>query len=220
MNRHLKGFIASIVVIVLCAVVTVATFSQGVWYGVFPLALGIFFLIKFAIPSWKEYKEETTPKKENPLLHNISSDDTQRIKVNRRDPTTHFSRKVFLEKCESIIREYEICNSFGSQSCLSSVMTHIKSVLPKDFICDDLERQSRFLLMNRCADLLSTGNFHFYAASLTKEGEAMYRVYNGCSQWLLDNKYITQEEFDNCKKILVHFSSPSAIFASTLIVVS
>lgn len=202
MNRHLKGFIASIVVIVLCAVVTVATFSQGVWYGVFPLALGIFFLIKFAIPSWKEYKEETTPKKENPLLHNISSDDTQRIKVNRRDPTTHFSRKVFLEKCESIIREYEICNSFGSQSCLSSVMTHIKSVLPKDFICDDLEKQSRFLLMNRCADLLSTGQFHFHSGSLTKEGEAMYRVYNGCSKWLLDNKHITQEEFDNCKKIL------------------
>ena len=74
--------------------------------------------------------------------------------------------------------------------------------------------------MNRCADLLSTGQFHFHSGSLTKEGEAMYRVYNGCSKWLLDNKHITQEEFDNCKKILVHFSSPSAIFASTLIVVS
>ncbi len=88
MNRHLKGFIASVVIIALCTFVTIATFAQGVWYGVFPLALGIFFLIKFAIPSWREYKEETTPKKEHPLIHNIPSDDTQRIRINRKEPTT------------------------------------------------------------------------------------------------------------------------------------
>lgn len=89
MNRHLKGFIASVVVIALCAFVTIATFAQGVWYGVFPLALGIFFLIKFAIPSWREYREETVVKKEeNPLLHPLPPDDSQRIRINRKEPPT------------------------------------------------------------------------------------------------------------------------------------
>ena len=90
MNRHLKGFICSVVVIVLCAVVTVATFAQALWYGVFPLALGIFFLIKFAIPSWKEYKEETTPtQKENPLLYNLPPDPNRRI---IKEPLTQAQR--------------------------------------------------------------------------------------------------------------------------------
>lgn len=202
MNRHLKGFIASVVVIVLCAFVAIATFSQALWYGVFPLALGIFFLIRFAIPSWREYKEETTPKKENPLIHNIPSDDTQRIRINRKDPATSGSRRIFLDKCESLIREYESSKSFGSQSCIEEMMDSIKKTIPQNFTYDDLEKQSRFVLVNRCGELLSSGEFHFHTASLTPKGEAIHRVYSGCSRWLLDNKHITQDEFDEYNQAL------------------
>ena len=55
MNDKLKAFIASLAVVILCAVVAIITFSQGVWYGAIPLALGIFFLIRFTIPAWNEY---------------------------------------------------------------------------------------------------------------------------------------------------------------------
>lgn len=202
MNRHLKGFIASVVVIALCTIVAIATFSQAVWYGVFPLALGIFFLIKFAIPSWKEYKEETTPKRDNPILHNIPSNEEQRIKVNLKEPATSGAQRIFLDKCESLIREYEASKSFGAQSCVEEMMASIKKTIPQSFTYDDLEKQSRFVLVNRCGDLLSSGEFHFHSASLNPKGEAIYRVYNGCSQWLLDNKHITQDEFNEYNQAL------------------
>lgn len=201
MNRHLKGFICSIVVIVLCAIVMIATFAQGAWYGIFPLALGIFFLIKFAIPSWKEYKEETTPsKKQNPLLYSIPEGYDQRIKINRKESS--ISKEAFFEKCEEIIHSCENTQSIAFQSCLSDLMTSIRGDAPQELLFDDLEKQPRFLLMNRSARLLSSGQFHFHAGSLTQKGESMYRVFDGCAQWLLENKYLTKEEYDDCKKSL------------------
>lgn len=201
MNRHLKGFIASIVVIVLCAIVTIATFAQSLWYGVFPLALGIFFLIKFAIPSWREYKEETTPsEKQNPLLHNIPEGYDQRIRINRKEPS--ISKEAFFTKCEEIIRSYENTQSIAFQSCLSELMTSIKNDAPNEPIFEDLEKQPRFLLMNRSARLLSSGQYHFHAGSLTAKGESMYRVFNGCVEWLFNNNHLTQEEYSDCKKSL------------------
>lgn len=201
MNRHLKGFIASIVVIALCAFVTIATFAQGVWYGVFPLALGIFFLIKFAIPSWREYREETVVKKEdNPLLHPMPLNDSQRIRINRKDPTP--SVRVFVNRLEEIISEYEKSNSIFCPPCKDEVLTEIRETMPKDFNYDDIEKQTRFVIMNTCARMLSTGQYHFHAASLNPVGETILQVYRRASQWLLDKGYLSKEDYDECATIL------------------
>ncbi len=201
MNRHLKGFIASVAVIALCAFVTIATFAQGVWYGVFPLALGIFFLIKFAIPSWREYREETVVKKEdNPLLHTMPPDDSQRIKVNRKEPT--LSTRAFIAKLEEIVSDYEKSDSIFRPTCKDEILAWIKESMPKDFSYDNIEKQTHFLIMNTCAKMLSTGHYHFHAASLNPVGETILQVYQKASQWLLDEGYLTKEDFDECASLL------------------
>lgn len=202
MNRHLKGFIASVAVIALCTFVTIATFSQGAWYGLFPLALGIFFLIKFAIPSWREYREETVVKKEeNPLLHPMPPDDSQRIKINRRDP--NIPSHAFLQRIEEIVIEYEKNDSLiGRPPCKDEVLMRIKESIPTDFHYDNIEKQTRFVIMNTCAKMLSTGQYHFHAASLSPIGETILQVYRKASKWLLDEGYLSKEDYDECATIL------------------
>ena len=41
-----------------------------------------------------------------------------------------------------------------------------QALFNKDIKIDDIEKQSRFFLMNYCANLLSTGQYHFYTDSL------------------------------------------------------
>lgn len=134
MNDKLKAFIASLAVVILCAVVAIITFSQGVWYGAIPLALGIFFLIRFTIPAWNEYQE----------IYGKSD-----------------SCKSLISRCETLIKEYS-----HSEGCVGEILPKIKRDAPKDIKIDDIEKQSRFFLMNYCANLLSTGQYHFYTDSL------------------------------------------------------
>ena len=170
MNDKLKAFIASLAVVILCAVVAIITFSQGVWYGAIPLALGIFFLIRFTIPAWNEYQE----------IYGKSD-----------------SCKILISRCETLIKEYS-----HSEGCVGEILPKIKRDAPKDIKIDDIEKQSRFFLMNYCANLLSTGQYHFYTDSLDPMGRYILYVFEGCSKWLLDNKHLSQEEYDNCNKEL------------------
>ena len=81
-------------------------------------------------------------------------------------------------------------------------MKYIKKTTPPTFQPDNVEKQAHFVIMNRCAELLSSGEYHFHAASLNPIGELILSVYNSTSEWLLNNEYITQNDFDECKQIL------------------
>ncbi len=103
----------------------------------------------------------------------------------------------FLNRCDSIIKGYT-----SNIPCKDEIMKYIKKTTPPTFQPDNVEKQAHFVIMNRCAELLSSGEYHFHAASLNPIGELILSVYNSTSEWLLNNEYITQNDFDECKQIL------------------
>jgi hypothetical protein len=58
MNRYFRAFIAALIISIMCFIITGITFASGVWYGVFPLAFGLFFLLRYGIPAYKLYLED------------------------------------------------------------------------------------------------------------------------------------------------------------------
>ena len=112
---------------------------------------------------------------------------------------------LFLCKCESVIDEYESPIDIGNQSCKSKVI----GLIEEDFgshtpNIDNIEKQSRTLLLNKCYSLLSSGEFHIHFGTLNPYGIApsLRKVYEGCAKWLLDNNYLTKEQYDENHRCL------------------
>lgn len=106
---------------------------------------------------------------------------------------------LFLCKCENVVDEYERPIGIGNQSCKERILELIKESLgsytPN---IDNVEKQSRTLILNKCYSLLSSGEFHIYSGTLNPYGIApsIRRVYEGCAKWLLDNNHLTKEQYD------------------------
>lgn len=100
MNRHLKGFIASVVLVVVCVVLAIASFTQGVWYGaIAPLVIAIIVLICLAIPSWRKYKDDKDEGNYDKAflqcaIRNLASSDNEKFDNEFRE---------FQEKCIKLI---------------------------------------------------------------------------------------------------------------------
>ncbi|HRF70227.1 MAG TPA: hypothetical protein PKV66_02220 [Candidatus Pelethenecus sp.] len=58
MNRNLKIFIISTIFIVIIYLFTAYMLGNGLWYGIFPFAIATYLMVKFSIPSWKNYKRD------------------------------------------------------------------------------------------------------------------------------------------------------------------
>lgn len=173
MNRYLKAFVVGLVISIFCFIISIFAFSGGA-YGLIPIGIGLFVLLRYTIPALKLYQEEMEGKATSP-------------------------KKRFLSRCSSIIDEYERPIDIGNQSCKSRIVGLIEAGLgsytPN---IDNVEKQSRILLLNKCYSLLSSGEFHIHFGTLNPNGIApsLRKVYEGCAKWLLDNNYLTKEQYD------------------------
>lgn len=173
MNRYLKAFIVGLIISIFCFIVSLFAFSGGA-VGLIPVGIGLFFLLRYTIPALKMYQEEMGVK---PIS----------------------SKKQLLSRCSSIIDEYELPIGIGNQSCKSKVIGLIEeSFCSYSPAIDDIEKQSRTLLLNKCYFLLSSGEFHIHFGTLNPNGIApsLQKVYEGCAKWLLDKSHLTKEQYD------------------------
>jgi hypothetical protein len=82
----------------MCFIITGITFAGGVWYGVFPLAFGLFFLIRYCIPAYKLYLED-------------KSIPTNNGKPLTTQPTTPSLKLATTSLDELMIDKYKISNA-------------------------------------------------------------------------------------------------------------
>ena len=83
MNEKLRAFIVATIIAVFSFTISIITFSQNCWYGVIPLALGLFFLLRYSIPAWRQYQEETAPAKKKNTNHALLKDYARRVEFCR-----------------------------------------------------------------------------------------------------------------------------------------
>lgn len=181
MNKKLKAFIYALIISVVCFIIALITFGQSSAFGLIPLALGLFFLFRYAIPALKQYRQETG-----------------------KIPYCTSEEAIWI-KCEQYITQYEKSDNLGASSCVNEVMPLIKQALktspPPN---ENLDKTAHTLLSNITFRLLSSGQYHIYAGTLNIMGCApsLMRVYETCTKWLLDNKYITEEQYAQGEKNL------------------
>lgn len=59
MNRHLQGFIASIVIVAICVISAIVAFALGAWYAaIAPIVIGVLVGVFLARPCWAKHREE------------------------------------------------------------------------------------------------------------------------------------------------------------------
>lgn len=121
----------------------------------------------------------------------------------KEDATEDVSFTLLINNCKLIIEKYETPLHFNETSCASLLIEEItklknasKTEVKLDI--DKIDKHAHFILLNRCYALLSSGEYHIFRGELNPIGVAfpLKKVYEGCVKWLLDNGYLSQEEYD------------------------
>lgn len=173
MNKQLKIFIIGLVISIACFVTSF--FADDAVLFFILVGIGLFALLKYTIPALKKYREEYENK------------------------STATVNEYFISRCRSIINEYEHPLNMGDQSCEQRIIPLVKNTLAShNHKFDNIERQTRTLILNICYSLLSSGEYHIYAATLNPHGIApsLLKVYEGCAVWLLDNSFLSKEQYE------------------------
>ncbi len=111
---------------------------------------------------------------------------------------------IILFKCEVIIAAYENPLPIKNFSCSKEVLDSIeKTIHQYDIDISKLEEQTHLLILGRCFNMLSSGDYHIHRGTLdTWIAPTILRVHKKCADWLLENKFFTQNEYDEYNKIL------------------
>lgn len=111
---------------------------------------------------------------------------------------------IILFKCEVIITAYENPLPIKNLSCIKEVLDSIeKTIHQYDIDISKLEEQTHLLILGRCFNMLSSGDYHIHRGTLdTWIAPTILRVHKKCADWLLENKFFTQNEYDEHNKIL------------------
>ena len=115
------------------------------------------------------------------------------------------TKKGLISQCGSVLKFVDSSNTSLTISPIYGAVLPVvtKRINSEKFrVENDIATQAYALLLSVSFDLLSSGQYHFYAGSLNGTGEGIQRLFRECLNWLEKHHKISAEQEEKLKSEL------------------